>query len=59
MNYRIVITDGAFAEVEKFLDYLEFDQGKPVTAERWLRKALATIETLRTMPHRCPMPPEK
>lgn len=58
MNYRVIITDGAFADLVKFLDYLEFNQGKPLTAERWLRKALAAVETLRIVPHRCPMPPE-
>lgn len=58
MSYRVVITDGALADVEKFLDYIEFDQGMPLTAQRWWRKALAKVETLRMFPHRCPTPPD-
>jgi len=58
MNYRVIITDGAFADIEKFLDYLEFNQQSPLTATRWWRKAVACVETLGTMPHRCPKPPE-
>ncbi len=58
MKYRVIITDGALDDVEKFLNYLEFDQGSPLTAVRWWRKALGKVNTLRSMPHRCPMPPE-
>ena len=58
MKYRVIITDGALSDVEHFLDYLEIDQGLPLTAVRWWKKSLAKVNTLRLMPHRCPMPPE-
>ncbi|MGL4514000.1 MAG: type II toxin-antitoxin system RelE/ParE family toxin [Lacipirellulaceae bacterium] len=58
MNYRVVIADGALASVERFLDYIAIEQGMPLTASRWWEKALARVETLRTMPRRCPLAPE-
>ncbi len=58
MNYRVIITDGALADVERYLNYLEFDQELPATAVQWWERALEKLETLRLMPHRCPRPPE-
>lgn len=58
MRYRVIITDGALADVEAFLDYLAVERSIPLTAERWWRKALGKIETLSTFPHRCPKAPE-
>jgi len=43
MNYRVIITEGAFADIEKFLNYLEFDQGSPLAAVRWWRKTLVEL----------------
>jgi plasmid stabilization system protein ParE len=58
MTYRVIIADEALAAVERFLDYIGVEQGMPLTASRWWEKALARVETLRTMPRRCPLAPE-
>lgn len=58
MTYRVIISDGALAGVEAFLDYIAVTQQMPLTAQRWWEKALAKVETLRYMPRRCPLAPE-
>lgn len=58
MKYRVIITDETLDQVERFLDYLAFDQHVPLTANRWWKKAYERICSLKKMPHRCPYAPE-
>lgn len=58
MNYRVVITEAALDDAGKYLDYLIEQSQSHRPAERWWRRALAAIDTLEKMPHRCPKPPE-
>jgi plasmid stabilization system protein ParE len=58
VTYRVIISDDALAGVVAFLDYIADTKQMPLTADRWWAKALAKVETLRTMPRRCPLAPE-
>jgi plasmid stabilization system protein ParE len=58
MTYRVIISDDALAGVAEFLDFIAETQQMPLTAERWWKKALSKVETLRYMPRRCPLAPE-
>lgn len=58
MSYRLVIAPEAYDELDQFIEYLAIDQQSPLIAQRWLEKALASLRTLKTFPHRCPPAPE-
>jgi len=53
MKYFVIITDDALADARNFLSYIAIEKQMPETAEKWWTKALAAIDTLEFMPHRC------
>ena len=58
MTYRVVITDAALEDVGRYLDYLIEQAMTLAPARRWWNKAVAAVDSLEQMPHRCPKPPE-
>jgi len=58
LNYHLIVSPAAFEALDSFVDYIAVDQQSPLNAERWLRKALSALRTLKTFPHRCPPAPE-
>ena len=58
MTYRVLVSDEALDAVRAYLDYIAVSQQLPLTAARWWKRALARVETLRSMPRRCPLAPE-
>ncbi|MEM6331189.1 MAG: hypothetical protein AAF790_13195 [Planctomycetota bacterium] len=57
-TYRVVITDEAVGQARAYLWHIAVEQEMPLTAARWWRKADAMIQTLSTIPNRCPYAPE-
>ncbi len=56
-KYRIDLTAGsAEADIENIFKYIELDS--PQNAQRWYKNLKAKIQTLDTMPERCPKAPE-
>ncbi|MEQ8848052.1 type II toxin-antitoxin system RelE/ParE family toxin [Botrimarina sp.] len=58
MRYKVVLTDAALSDAGKYLDFLIESAHTTGPAERWWRKAIAAVQSLESMPHRCPKPPE-
>jgi len=58
MKYRVIITDDSLVDARNFLTYITGEKQMPETAEKWWTKALAAIDTLEFMPHRCSYAPE-
>ncbi|MEN0109947.1 MAG: type II toxin-antitoxin system RelE/ParE family toxin [Planctomycetota bacterium] len=58
MAYRVVVSPQAYAELDAYVEHIATKKQAPQAAERWLRRALAAVKTLATMPHRCPIAPE-
>ena len=57
MKYLVRITPIALDDAEEF--YLWISQDSPVNGANWFNGLLAAIDTLASMPHRCPIAPEK
>lgn len=57
MKYRVRITPMALEDAEEF--YLWISQNSSVNGSNWFNRLLAAIDTLSSMPHRCPVAPEK
>ncbi len=55
-TFEVHITDTAWDDLQAIAAYIAADQ--PVNAARWLDHLLELIETLSTMPERCPPAPE-
>lgn len=58
MTYRVIITDAALAAVEKHLDHIDRQTGSTAVGERWWRRALKEVQSLKKWPSRCPIAPE-
>ncbi|MEN1680595.1 MAG: type II toxin-antitoxin system RelE/ParE family toxin [Planctomycetota bacterium] len=58
MSYRVILSPAALADLDRYVEYIAVDQQMPETATRWLEKALAEVQTLSTLPNRCPPAPE-
>lgn len=58
MTYRVRLAPQAIAALEDFVRYIAEAEHAPLTASRWLQKALTALETLHEFPHRCPPAPE-
>lgn len=58
MKYRVVISDEALSGVRDFVEHIAIRQQQPLTASRWLEKALARVATLERMPRRFVRAPE-
>ncbi|NEP59127.1 MAG: type II toxin-antitoxin system RelE/ParE family toxin [Symploca sp. SIO2G7] len=56
MTYRVRITPTAFADAEGF--YLWMRHDSPSNAANWFNGLFDAIETLASMPKRCPIAPE-
>ncbi|NES17883.1 MAG: type II toxin-antitoxin system RelE/ParE family toxin [Symploca sp. SIO3E6] len=56
MTYRVRITPTAFADAEGF--YLWIRHDSPEAAADWFNGLFEAIETLASMPRRCPIAPE-
>ena len=57
MKYPVRITPIALEDAEEF--YLWMSQDSPVNGANWFNGLLSAIDTLSSMPHRCPVAPEK
>lgn len=56
MTYRVRITPTALADAEGF--YVWIRENSPVYAAQWFNGLFSVIDTLTTMPERCPVAPE-
>lgn len=56
MEYRVKITPTALADGESF--YLRIEAFSPQNAAAWFNGLLDAVDTLATMPQRCPIAPE-
>ena len=52
-TYTVNITDEVAADIEKAFDYIH--EQSPQNAVKWLRELYKAIDTLETMPDRCPL----
>ncbi len=59
MKYRVCFTARAKRSIDEYIGYIAHDRQEPINAGRVL-KAIhnKSIDTLETMPHRCPTAPE-
>lgn len=57
-THRIYISDNVQKSLKKQADYIAFEQQNPVIAEKWLDGLVKAIESLSTIPNRCPIAPE-
>lgn len=58
MTYRVIITEQALARIDEQTAYIAVDGTAPLNAARWLSRVLAAVDTLGSMPRRCPKAPE-
>ena len=56
MTYRVRITPTALVDAEEF--YLWILENSPVNAAKWFNGLFGAIDTLASMPRRCPVAPE-
>ncbi len=56
MKYRVLVTNEALRQIEE--TYRWIANKAPRAATRWFDKLINTIETLETIPQRCPLSPE-
>jgi plasmid stabilization system protein ParE len=56
MTYRVKLTPTALADAENF--YLWIREDSPINAASWFNGLLELVETLSSMPERCPVAPE-
>lgn len=55
-RYRVELTEPAERDIAEAEEWIAADS--PAVAEQWIDGLLAAIETLATMPARCPLAPE-
>jgi hypothetical protein len=58
MTYKIRITSRADAEIDEFLNYVACTKQQPSNAAMLSAAINRSIDTLTTLPHRCPEAPE-
>ncbi len=52
------MTPKAYDSIDAYLDFIAIEQQAPLNAQRWLKKVLRAVITLRSFPHRCQLAPE-
>jgi len=58
MSYRVVMSAEAKNSLDNHIHFIAVEKQEPLSAERWLKKALKAIDTLTIFPHRFPIAPE-
>jgi len=58
MKYHVCFTARAKRSIDEYIGYIASDRQEPVNAGRVLQAIYQSIDTLETMPYRCPMAPE-
>jgi plasmid stabilization system protein ParE len=58
VTYRVVIQPRAEREIRDAARWIRDRSKSPATALRWVRGLRAKIETLGSIPHRCPVDPD-
>ena len=58
MKFRVRVTDRAMRAIDDHVSYIAHEKQEPVNASRVLGAIERAIDTLETMPHRCPKAPE-
>jgi len=58
MTYHVDVTENAKAAINQFVAYIAHTRQEPSNANRVLDAIWKAIDTLETMPHRCPKAPE-
>ncbi|WP_168205477.1 type II toxin-antitoxin system RelE/ParE family toxin [Bythopirellula goksoeyrii] len=54
----MIVTSEVFAALDAHIEYIATEKQAPLNAQRWLSKAWAKLQTLKSYPHRCPPAPE-
>ena len=57
-RYAVELTDAAMSAIHAQARYIAIDRQEPHNAQRWLQLAWDAIESLETMPKRCPLAEE-
>lgn len=57
-QYRVIISPDANRSLDDHIHYIAVERLEPRSAEQWLQKALASVDTLSMFPYRCPVAPE-
>ncbi len=58
MIYEVILSSEAKQALDDHIRYIAVEKLEPISAERWLKKALDAVETLTVFPNRCPIAPE-
>ncbi len=58
MTYDVILSSEAKQALNDHIQYIAVNKCEPINAARWLKKALAAVETLELFPNRCPLAPE-
>jgi len=58
MIYDVVISSEAKQALDDHIQFIAVEKDEPINASRWLKKALAAVDTLSVFPNRCPIAPE-
>ncbi len=56
MKFRVEVTETAQDQIRQ--TYIQYKQEFPALADSWLTGLLATLDTLKQFPNRCPLAPE-
>jgi plasmid stabilization system protein ParE len=58
MNYRVELSQFACDAIYEYVRFIAIERQSPLSAERWLQKIWQAVDSLETLPHRCPLAPE-
>ncbi len=56
--YDVILSSEAKQSLDDHMHYIAVEKQEPLSAERWLKKALKAVDTLSLFPNRCPIAAE-
>lgn len=57
LEYTVEVTDTALADAEDYFRFLQQERQEPEYADRWWNGLVDALQSLESMPHRCPVVP--
>ncbi len=58
MIYDVILSSETKQALDDHIRYIAIEKLEPLSAERWLKKAIEAVDTLTVFPNRCPIAPE-
>jgi plasmid stabilization system protein ParE len=58
MKYRVELSQFARDAIHEYVRFIAIERQSPLNAERWLQKVWEAIDSLESLPYRCPLAPE-